>query len=128
MIFKSPYSPHKVVEILKEQIDKYPSFLWSFIPFNIINITYRSDVCGIVKASKFILRNRISPHDSLIAKGKISKDGSGSQIEINYVKPSLVSIFPTKLLNIINLNRFKYDQEIIESFLNEWLDTREINQ
>jgi hypothetical protein len=73
MKLKSPYSPKKIVEILKEQIDKYPSFIWSIIPFSTRYFRGTSNVCGTVSDSEFVLRNRIVPYYSLIAEGKISK-------------------------------------------------------
>lgn len=125
MILKSPYSPKKVVEILKEQIDECPSLLCSIIPFNVRYLKHNSDVCGFVKGSKFVLRNRISPSYSLIANGKISRDGRGSRIDIDYSKSGFSNIIANRLFTIVYWNRFKYDREIIEMFLNEWLKTKE---
>ena len=112
MKLKSPYSPKKVVEILKEQIDKYPSFIWSIIPFSTRYFRGTSNVCGTVSDSEFVLRNRIIPYYSLIAEGKISKASKGTEIELYFFKPVIA-----QMISFILLNRFKYDQEVIETFL-----------
>ena len=120
MLLISPYTPNKVIEILKEEIDSYPSMLRSILTLNAHYYQGTSEVCGKVDKSEFILKNRNGPGFSLIAKGKVTKNKGGTEIEINFEKSIL-----NRFIGIILFNRFEYDQEVILTFLKKWLKTKE---
>ena len=60
-------------------------------------------------------KNRKSAYYSLRAKGTLENCNSGTEIELNFLKP----LFP----NFIELffNRYKYDRKVILDFLKDWL-------
>jgi len=117
-IFKTTYKPNEFVAILFEQLDSPPSGLRYF---NVFTFEGTSPVCGIVDDAGFELRKNTYPLISLIAHGKFKLDKGGTIIEISYRKPKFLNHFWGVILN-----RYKYDREIIISFLKEWIKIKEI--
>jgi hypothetical protein len=115
MILTSPYQPHEVVKILREEVDRPPSLLRCIITLNAHYYAGTAPVCGTVSESGFELRNRSGPGFSLRAKGRLSKVNEGTLIEISFAKP----IFPD-IFGAIVFNRYQYDRERIVNFLKEW--------
>jgi hypothetical protein len=120
MILKSPYKPHDVTEILREEVDKPPSLLRCIVTLNAHYYSGTAAVCGTVLDSRFELRNRSGPAFSLRAKGTLSEIKDGTEIQINFSKP----MFPD-ILGVILFNRYQYDQEIIIGFLKHYLRAKE---
>ena len=120
MILISPYKPHQVIEILREQIDKPPSLLRCIVTLNAHYYSGTAAVCGIVSESGFELRNRSGPGFSLRAEGRLIEFDRGTKIEIHFSKP----IFPD-LFGVILFNRYQHDQEKILSFLKHYLKAKE---
>ena len=120
MILTSPYQPHEVVKILREEVDRPPSLLRCIITLNAHYYAGTAPVCGTVSESGFELRNRSGPGFSLRAKGRLSRVDEGTEIEISFAQP----IFPYLFWAIL-FNRYQYDREKILSFLKEWLKAKE---
>ncbi len=103
-----------------EQIDEVPSIIRAVIGLKADRYRGASPVCGIINRNVFKLRNRKDPFFSIIAEGKIISNGAGSDIQIEFRKPILQDI-----LGVLLLRRYKYDREVIISFLKEWLKIKE---
>lgn len=106
----------QIVNILKEQLDVYPSFFEMILTLNARYWKGSSPVCGAIDGANFKLRNRQGPGFSLIAQGKLVNAKSGTQIQLTFSKPILPYFFG---------NRYDKDRKIILSFLEEWLETKE---
>ena len=119
MILRTPYEPSEVVTILKDQVDRLPSFLRCLFTLNAHRFRGTSPVCGTVRETGFELRNRKDPFLSLRATGLFIKVPEGAEIEIRFKKPMFQDVF-----GIILFRRYEDDQKVILSFLEEWLKTK----
>jgi hypothetical protein len=120
MILTSPYNPHKVIEILSEEVDKPPSLSRCIISLNAHYYSGTAAVCGTVSESGFELRNRSGPGFSLRAKGRLIGLGKNTDIEIHFSKP----VF-SDFLGVIFFNRYQHDQKKIVGFLKHHLKAKE---
>ena len=120
MKLTSPYTPSQIRDILYEQVDEPPSLLKCLLSFNAHFYKGTSRVCGKIGDSEFDLRNRKGPYASLRAKGTLTKSKTGTDIELNFLKP----MFPN--ISALLLNSYKYDRQVILDFLKEWLKINEI--
>ena len=120
MILRSPYKPHEVVEILREEVDKPPFLLRCIITLNAHYFSGTAAVCGTISESSFELRNRGGPGFSLRAKGTLADINDGTEIQVNFSKP----MFPD-VLGVIVFNRYQHDQERIVEFLKHYLRAKE---
>jgi len=119
MILTSPYKPETAINILKEQIDAFPSFLKCVVTLNAHYYSGTSPVCGNVTDSGFELRNRSGPRFSLRAKGRLVATREGTNIEIHFIKPLVPDLWG------MLFKRYKHDRQIIMTFLKEWLKITE---
>jgi hypothetical protein len=119
MYFRSPYSNRKVIEILNDQLDPFPSLLRCLITLNVFRFSGTSRVCGVANNNTFEIRNRKDPYFSLKAKGEFIKDKNGTIIKMFWSKPKL--FFLTGFFK-----SYSYDKRIITNFLEEWLKIKRI--
>lgn len=120
MILRSPYKPHEVSMILREEVDRPPSLLRCIITLNVHYHSGTAAVCGTISESGFELRNRSGPGFSLRAEGTLTDIYGGTEIQINFLKPMFPDVF-----GVILFNRYQHDQEKIVGFLKQYLRARE---
>jgi hypothetical protein len=73
-----------------------------------------------VGESGFELRNRSGPGFSLRAKGRLVEIDNGSEVKIQFSKPTFPDFF-----SVILFNRYQHDQEKIVGFLKHYLKANE---
>lgn len=105
----------KVIEILNDQIDPFPSIMRCLITLNAFRFSGTSRICGVVNNNTFDIRNRKDPYLSLRAKGEFLEDKNGTIIKLLWSKPKFY--FLTGFLR-----SYSYDKRIIMNFLEEWLN------
>jgi hypothetical protein len=118
---KTSHSRNQVVQILREQLDAYPTFLESFLTLNARYWKGSAPVCGTVETNEFEMRNRQGPGFSLIANGKLADVKNGTQIQLTFSKPNLLMRVQSLLVN-----RYDNDRKIIIDFLAQWLQAEKV--
>jgi len=119
MYFRSPYSKIKVIDILNDQVDPFPSIVRCLITLNAFRFVGTSRVCGIINNNTFEIRNRKDPYLSLRAKGKFFENKNGTIIEMVWSKPKFFFLAGF-------LRSYSNDKKIITNFLEEWLKIKRV--
>lgn len=109
----------QIVKILGEQLDSYPSLLESLFTLNARYWKGSSLVCGTINEYEFEMRNRQGPGFSLITKGSLTEDKSGTQILLTFTKPNFLM-----RLQSLFLSRYEDDRKVMLDFLEQWLDAK----
>ncbi len=119
MLLTTEYKIDKIIKILREEVDDFPSMFKCIITLNAHCFGGTSPVCGIISGSGFKLKNRKGPGFSIIAEGRLVETGMGTDIEICFSKP-----FVPDILGVILFNRYEHDKRIIIDFLTNILKAK----
>lgn len=120
MILFSPYKPHRILDILDEEIDRPPSIIKSILTLNAHYYRGTSPICGRIFESGFELKNRSGPGFSLIAMGKLYQVVDGTEIKINFRKPRIPD-----LIRVYIFKQYHFDRKKIIEFLKDNLNATE---
>jgi hypothetical protein len=117
MVLVTPHEPHKVIEILRQEVDALPSLLRCLFTLNVHYFVGRSAVCGRITEGGFDLRNRRGPAFSLRAKGTLAVGNDGStEITLSFSKPIVPDV-----IGVLVFGRYRWDRQTILSFLEKHL-------
>ncbi len=115
LILKTNFNINKIISIIEEQSDIIPN---GFENINLFKFRGTSPLCGRVNEEGFELRNRFYHMYSLRVYGEFVIIEEGTLIKIRFKKPKFLNYFWGVIFN-----RYKHDQELILTFLNEWIET-----